>query len=60
MSLTNATPMVAPTRARIPMLGTNPIAVAAPAGRFGMVVLDMATSTITRSIEVAGEEAKRS
>jgi L-2-hydroxycarboxylate dehydrogenase (NAD+) len=54
MSLSNTSPLVAPTRARVPMLGTNPIAVAAPAGRFGAVCLDMATSTIPRGrIEVA-------
>jgi len=54
MSLTNSSPLVAPTRARIPMIGTNPIAVAAPAGRFGAVCLDMATSTVPRGrIEVA-------
>jgi L-2-hydroxycarboxylate dehydrogenase (NAD+) len=59
VSLTNASPMAAPTRARIPMLGTNPIAVAAPAGRFGMVVLDMATSTIPRGrIEVAARRGE--
>lgn len=59
ISLTNTSPLVAPTRARIPMLGTNPIAVAAPAGRFGMVVLDMATSTIPRGrIEVAARRGE--
>jgi LDH2 family malate/lactate/ureidoglycolate dehydrogenase len=59
VSLTNAAAMVAPTRARIPMLGTNPIAVAAPAGRFGMVVLDMATSTVPRGrIEVAARRGE--
>jgi LDH2 family malate/lactate/ureidoglycolate dehydrogenase len=53
-SMTNTSPLVAPTRARISMLGTNPIAVAAPAGSFGTMCLDMATSTITRGrIEVA-------
>ena len=58
-SMTNTSPLVAPTRARIPMLGTNPIAVAAPAGRFGMVVLDMATSTIPRGrIEVAARRGE--
>ena len=41
------------------MLGTNPIAVAAPAGRFGMLVLDMATSTIPRGrIEVAARRGE--
>ena len=47
MTLTNASPLVAPTRSRERLLGTNPIAVAAPAGRFGMFVLDMATSAVT-------------
>jgi LDH2 family malate/lactate/ureidoglycolate dehydrogenase len=41
------------------MLGTNPIAFAAPAGRHGMVVLDMATSTIPRGrIEVAARRGE--
>ena len=57
--LTNTSPLVAPTRARASMLGTNPIAVAAPAGRFGMLVLDMATSTIPRGrIEVAARRGE--
>jgi LDH2 family malate/lactate/ureidoglycolate dehydrogenase len=52
--MTNSSPLVAPTRARVPLLGTNPIAVAAPAGRFGAFCLDMATSTVPRGrIEVA-------
>lgn len=54
VSLTNSSPLVAPTRSRVPLLGTNPIAVAAPAGRFGTFCLDMATSTVPRGrIEVA-------
>lgn len=54
VSLTNSSPLVAPTRSRRPLLGTNPIAVAAPAGRFGLYCLDMATSTVPRGrIEVA-------
>lgn len=54
VSMTNSSPLVAPTRGVTPMLGTNPIAVAAPAGRFGTLVLDMATSTITWGrVEVA-------
>ena len=47
LSMTNTSPLVAPTRGRTRLLGTNPIAFAAPAGRFGMLVLDMATSSIT-------------
>ena len=59
VSLTNSSPLVAPTRARAPMLGTNPIAVAAPAGRHGTFCLDMATSTIPRGrIEVAARRGE--
>jgi len=59
MSMTNTSPLVAPTRSRISMLGTNPIAFAAPAGKYGMLVLDMATSTIPRGrIEVAARRGE--
>jgi len=59
LSLTNTSPIVAPTRSRISLLGTNPIAFAAPAGRFGMLVLDMATYTVPRGrIEVAARRAE--
>jgi len=47
VTMTNTSPLVAPTRGRTKLLGTNPIAVAAPAGRHERLVLDMATSTIT-------------
>jgi len=47
MTMTNGTPLVAPTRGRTKLLGTNPIAFAAPAGRYGHLVLDMATSSVT-------------
>jgi LDH2 family malate/lactate/ureidoglycolate dehydrogenase len=47
LSMTNSSPLVAPTRGRTKLLGTNPIALAAPASRFGMLVLDMATSAVT-------------
>jgi len=54
LSLTNNSPLVAPTRALRPLIGTNPIALAAPAGHWGTFCLDMATSTIPRGrIEVA-------
>lgn len=59
ISLCNTSPLVAPTRARVPLIGTNPIAVAAPAGRFGAFCLDMATSTIPRGrIEVAARRGE--
>jgi L-2-hydroxycarboxylate dehydrogenase (NAD+) len=46
ISLTNAFGLVVPTFGRAPILGTNPIAVAVPAGRERPFVLDMATSTV--------------
>lgn len=47
-SMTNADVLVVPTFGRNAMLGTNPIAVAAPAGQERPFVLDMATSTVPR------------
>jgi L-2-hydroxycarboxylate dehydrogenase (NAD+) len=59
VSLSNTSPLVAPTRSRAPLIGTNPIAIAAPAGRFGAFCLDMATSTIPRGrIEVAARRVE--
>jgi LDH2 family malate/lactate/ureidoglycolate dehydrogenase len=59
ISLSNTSPLVAPTRAREPLIGTNPIAIAAPAGRFGAFCLDMATSTVPRGrIEVAARRGE--
>jgi LDH2 family malate/lactate/ureidoglycolate dehydrogenase len=46
LSFTNARSLVAPTYGSTPMLGTNPIAVAAPSGRELPYVLDMATSIV--------------
>jgi LDH2 family malate/lactate/ureidoglycolate dehydrogenase len=48
MSMTNAAVLVVPTFGRDAMLGTNPIAVAAPAGEERPFVMDMATSTVPR------------
>ncbi len=59
ISLTNASPLVAPTRALDPLIGTNPIAIAAPAGHWGAFCLDMATSTVPRGrIEVAARRGE--
>ena len=59
ISLSNTSPLVAPTRARQPLIGTNPIAIAAPAGRFVAFCLDMATSTVPRGrIEVAARRGE--
>ena len=46
ISFTNSQPLVAPTYGRKAMLGTNPIAVAVPAGSERPYVLDMATSIV--------------
>jgi L-2-hydroxycarboxylate dehydrogenase (NAD+) len=46
ISFTNSQPLVAPTYGRTAILGTNPIAVAAPANRNRPYVLDMATSIV--------------
>jgi len=46
LSFTNARSLVAPTYGRAAVLGTNPIAVAAPGGQERHYVLDMATSIV--------------
>lgn len=46
ISYTNSQPLVAPTYGRTAVLGTNPIAVAVPAGAERPYVLDMATSIV--------------
>lgn len=46
ISLTNSRPLVAPTYGRTAIMGTNPIAVAVPAGEERPFVLDMATSIV--------------
>ncbi len=48
VSTTNSDVLVVPTFSRNAILGTNPIAVAVPAGRHAAFVLDMATSTVPR------------
>jgi len=46
ISLTNSQPLIAPSHSRVALLGTNPIAVAVPAGGERPYVLDMATSIV--------------
>lgn len=48
ISLTNSQPLVVPTYGRTALLGTNPIAVAVPAGTERPYVLDMATSIVPK------------
>ncbi len=60
VSMTNAPwPATVPTFGKKPMLGTNPLSVAAPAGREYPFVLDMATSTVAiGKLHVASRWAK--
>ncbi len=53
ISMTNSAPLVIPTFGSEPILGTNPLSIAIPTGSQAPVVLDMATSVVTRGkIEV--------
>ena len=59
ISLTNTNPLVVPTFGRDMIIGTNPIAVAAPSDNEYPFVLDMATSTVPRGkVEVYNREEK--
>jgi len=59
ISLTNARPLVVPTYGCKPILGTNPIAIAVPAGQERPFVLDMATSIIAHGkTEVAERQGE--
>jgi L-2-hydroxycarboxylate dehydrogenase (NAD+) len=59
ISMTNAAPLVLPTFGRDAIMGTNPIALAAPAGEERPFVLDMATSTVPRGkLEVYSRQEK--
>lgn len=54
MSMTNASPLVAPTFSTERMLGTNPICYAFPTGKYAPVVMDMATSAAANGkLEIA-------
>ncbi len=48
MSMTNANPLVAPTFSVSRLMGTNPIAVAIPSGKYPPFVADFATTPIAR------------
>jgi L-2-hydroxycarboxylate dehydrogenase (NAD+) len=59
LSMTNAGPWFVPTGARKKMIGTNPIAVAAPAGTEQPFLCDLATSTVAMGkLEIAARESK--
>lgn len=61
MAMTNASPLVAPTFSLDRLLGTNPIAVAVPAGEEAPFVADMATTTAANGkleiLQRAGRQA---
>ena len=59
ISMCNAGPRVTPANARRRMLGTNPIAIAAPAGEELPFLLDMATSAVAHGkLEIAEREGR--
>lgn len=59
ISTTNAPALVAPYGGRDPLLGTNPVSVAIPAGRFPALVMDIATSVSAKgNIALAMKEGR--
>lgn len=59
LSMTNAGPWMVPTHARKKMIGTNPIAIAAPAGTEQPFFFDLATTTVAMGkLEIALREQK--
>ncbi len=60
ISMTNASPLVAPTWSKERMLGTNPIAVAIPAGEETPLVADFATTTAANGkLEILQRQNKK-
>jgi LDH2 family malate/lactate/ureidoglycolate dehydrogenase len=54
ISMTNASPLVAPTYANERLLGTNPMCYAFPAGKYPPVIVDMATAAAANGkLEIA-------
>lgn len=54
ISMTNASPLVAPTNSKERLLGTNPMCYAIPAGKYNPIVADMATSAAANGkLEIA-------
>jgi LDH2 family malate/lactate/ureidoglycolate dehydrogenase len=59
VAMTNASPLVTPVFSRERMLGTNPIAVAVPAGEEPPFVADFATTTVANGkLEILQREGK--
>ena len=60
ISMTIANPLVAPTGSVTPMLGTNPIGVAVPAGKYPPFVADFSTTPIARGkLAVLAKQGKK-
>jgi LDH2 family malate/lactate/ureidoglycolate dehydrogenase len=59
-AMTNASPLVAPTFSNEPMLGTNPMCYAFPAGKYPPLIVDMATSAAANGkLEIAQRSGKQ-
>ncbi|MHB8577455.1 MAG: Ldh family oxidoreductase [Dehalococcoidia bacterium] len=59
LAMTNSGPWMIPTNGRKPMIGTNPIAFAAPAGTEQPFLVDMATTSVAMGkLEIAEREGK--
>ncbi len=59
LAMTNASPLVAPAGATQAYLGTNPVCVAMPAGKYPPFILDMATAAAANGkLEIAERNGK--
>jgi LDH2 family malate/lactate/ureidoglycolate dehydrogenase len=57
---TNAPPNMPPWGGKRPYLGTNPFAIAVPAGKYGTILLDMATSVVAKGkIQLMAKEGQK-
>jgi ureidoglycolate dehydrogenase (NAD+) len=59
LSFTNVDPGVAVPGSRVPVMGTNPVAYAVPAGKEYPVMLDIATSVVAASKVFAAKDLKK-
>ena len=58
--VTNASPAMAPWGGRVKAIGTNPWSIAAPAGRHGVVVMDLANTAVARGkVYLAAERGEQ-
>jgi len=59
MTTTNAPPNMPPWGGKRPYLGTNPLAIAVPAGKYGAILLDMATSVVAKGkVQLMAKEGR--